>query len=273
VDFAKEILAAEKDPNRRIMIHVILKAFAKKFDKPELICFILKKLSEEESTGVTGYVLEDMGWTGLQMTEHLDIVFNFIKRKEGYLRRPAITLLRYFTIKDTEIENMLLDIISTEEEPYTVAEANVVLQTKGTKKAIEPLRKVITEHSATNALGTAILALKNIDGRNQLNFFIRQMSLKEDAHVKKILTQSIVEHGDARAVDIMLHRVREILSKPNDSNIAYINGQPELIDALIFLKKFWDSDTRIPPLFKWIAQERFDYMDRTEKSMFMEIYE
>lgn len=135
-----------------------------------MIYFILDNLNLEKTKNIISLHLGGLAWTKLKLTERLDIVLNFAKRKEWQIRHSAIQLLAHYSVQISEIENLLITILNNSKDEYDLLYTNSTLRIVGSSKSIESLKTVIIENNKSDVLTTGIYALSKIDGENQVDF-------------------------------------------------------------------------------------------------------
>lgn len=213
IDAVKEILLKEKNKDRKSKAYSILRILAEKYNDVELIYFILDNLNLEKTKNIISLHLGGLAWTKLKLTERLDIVLNFAKRKEWQIRHSAIQLLAHYSVQISEIENLLITILNNSKDEYDLLYTNSTLRIVGSSKSIESLKTVIIENNKSDVLTTGIYALSKIDGENQVDFFMEMMKDKRDSFVKSTLTKHITKFSDQRAIELLIDRVKKILAK------------------------------------------------------------
>ena len=265
ISTVKEILLKEKNKERKSKAYSILRILAEKHNEVELIYFILDNLNLEKTKNIISLHLGGLAWTKLELTERLDIVLDFAKRKEWQIRHSAIQLLAHYSVRVSEIENLLINILKNSKDEYDLTYTNSTLRLVGINKSIEFLKTVIRENKKTDVLITGINALSEIDGKNQVDFFMEMMNDKKDSFVKSTLTKHITKFSDQRAIELLIDRVKKILAKKRNTNMHYGSDQsPEIVYAIDFLKKYELEDERIPKLLQWIVNKKLDFFDETE---------
>lgn len=265
IDTVKEIILKEKNKDRKSEAYSILRILAEKYNEVELIYFILDNLNLEKTKNIISLHLGGLAWTKLKLTERLDTVLDFAKRKEWQIRHSAIQLLAHYSIRINDIENLLINILKNSKDEYDLSYTNSTLRIVGSRKSIEPLKTVIIENKKTDILTTGIYALSEIDGKNQIDFFIEMMKDKKDSFVKASLTKQITKFSDQRAIELLIERVKKILAKKRNTNMYYGTDQsPEIVYAIEFLRKYEKENERIPKLLQWIVNKKLEFLDETE---------
>jgi hypothetical protein len=261
----KEMLMSQKDKDRRGEIYTLINHLADKYNKPDLIHFLIERLNHEKVKSFIGLKLSGISWSKQSLTEHSDIILDFAQNKNNHIRHSAILVLAGYSANLKEIEDFLIGILNNSSDEYDIYYSNITLQKIGTKRSIESLQKVVRENKKVDVLITGIYALGLIDGKSQVDFFLEMMQEKKDSFVKSALTEFISRHSDNRAIDTLIVRVKKILSRKRNINMHYGQDQyPEIVHALKYLTKFESEDSRISKLKTWILEKKMDYLDETE---------
>ena len=263
----KEIIINEKNRDRKNEAYTILSRIAEKHNEAELIHFLIECLSSEKNKSFIGLNLSGIYFAGLRLKAHVGIILDFAQSKNSHIRHSAIQILALYDSDSEKIEDFLVEMLNNSKDEYDLLYTNSSLISQGTQKSIEPLKRVIRESNKQDVLSTGICALGKIDGTNQVDFFLEMMKEKKNTFVKSILTEFICKHANSGAIDIIVDRVKKILSRKRSTNIHYGEGQhPELVHALMYLNQFEDEDARIPKLKKWILEKKMDFLDETESN-------
>jgi len=265
-----QILEKEKNTARKSEAFNILCKLAINNNDYQSLYYILEKLSVEKNKGIVQRHLGNLSWKTMELTEKLDIVLAFAKRKEWQIRHSAIQLLAFYIDKKGEIEDFLIEILSSNNEEYDLLYTIQSLAKMGTIKSIAPLKEVLKSNTKTNILMAGIIALGNIDGKNQVDFFIELMDEKKDSFVKSSLTEQIAARAvDSRAVDVLIERTKQILANPRKTNMGYwADFKPEIVHAAIYLLKYEHDKPDITKLLNWVLEKKFDFLDETERTWF-----
>lgn len=98
-----------------------------------------------------------------------------------------------------------------------------------------------------------------------MDVFLEMIRQKKNSFVKSALTEFISKHSDDRAIDILVDRVKKILSIKRNINMNYGKDQhPEIVHAFKYLTKLESVDSRITKLKTWILEKKMVYLDETE---------
>lgn len=268
VPILKEIIVLEKNKNRKSEAYSILTNIAKRTNDSEIVDFLLNQLQTEKGKSFIGLKLMGFYWTDVRLMNNVNIVLDFAKEKNSLIKHSAIQLLSLFDSDRNKIEKFLLQILEESKDTYDIYYAHITLQTIGTKKSVEFLKRSIISSKKSDNLITGIYALGFIDGENQVDFFLELLSSKKDNFVKSTITEFITKHSDERAIDTMIDRIKQILSRKRTRNIHYGNEQkPEIIYILHYLNKYENIDLKIMKLKKWIVDRKMDFLDETETKM------
>ncbi len=267
----KNIISNEKNKDRRNQAYSLLSGIAQKYSDPELIHFLIEQLNTEKNKSFIGLKLSGISSCKLKLKDHSNIILDFARSKNSSIRHSAIQVLALYNSDLEKIEDFLIEILIHSKDEYDLYYSNISLQKIGTKKSIEPLKKVIRENKKVDLLITGIYALGRIDGFNQLDFFLEMIREKKDSFVKSTLTELITTHADNRAIEVIIDRVKKILSRKRSTNIHYGKDQyPEIVYALTYLTKYENEYPRISKLKKWIVEKKMDFLDETETNWIVE---
>lgn len=265
-----KIVETEKNTSRKSEVFNVLCTLTVKYNDYQSLYYMLEKLSVEKNKGIIQRHLGNLSWDKMVLREKLDIVLAFAKRKEWQIRHSAIQLLAFYNDKKGEIENFFIEILNSNNDEYDLLYAIQSLARMGTIKSIAPLKEVLKKNTKTNILMAGIYTLANIDGKNQVDYFIELMDQKKDSLVKSSLTQQITAHAvDSRAVDVLIDRTKQILAKPRKTNMGYwADFKPEIVHAAIYLMKYEIDKPEITKLLNWVLEMKFDFLDETESAWF-----
>lgn len=265
IPYLKEVITADKNKDRRNKAYTLLTSLAQKLNEPDLIHFLIQQLEYEKNKSFIGLNLSAISLSKLMLQQHADLVLQFAENKNSSIRHSAIQVLALYETNQEKIEAFLINILNNSRDEYDLTYANTTLQVQGTSHSIEPLKKVINANTKTDVLNTGLYALDNIDGANQVDFFLEILEKKKDAWVKSTLTELIAKHADERAIDTLVDRVKKVLSRKRTTNIQYGKNQyPEMVHALRYLTKFEFKDPKITKLKTWILEKKMDFLNETE---------
>jgi len=268
----KEVVITEKRKTKRIEAYSVLAAIAKRTNDSSIIEFLIERLTNENGKSLIGQQLMNFYWTKIPLFNNSHIVIDFAKANHNSIRHGAIQLLSLFEKGNSQIEDFLISLLGRTEDPYDVYYTHITLQSIGSIKSVESLKKSIQESKKSDNLITGVYALGFIDGENQVDFFLDLFPLSRDSFVKSTLTEFITEHADNRAIDVMIQRTKQILSRKCKRNMHYgTNQKPELIHALLYLTRYENIDLRIPKLKRWIGEKKMDFLDDTESRLITDL--
>ena len=75
--------------------------------------------------------------------------------------------------------------------------------------------------------------------------------------------------GDERVTELLIKRVKNILSKTRKTNTIYVGGtKPELVHILEFLTR--NQNEKVNKLIEFIRTKKIEFMDETELKWFNE---
>lgn len=267
IETVKEILISEKNNDRRSQAYSILSVLSKKFQNPELVYFIIERLALEKSKNLISLHLQ----SDLKLSKQVDIVLDFTKRKEWQIRHSAIQLLAKYTTDKDKIETLLIDILKTSKDQYDLLYTLLSIGEVGSKKAVDSIKAVLVENNKTDVLSVGINALGKLDGENQVDFFMDLMRKKKDSYVKYALTEQITKFADDRAIDLIIDRIKTLLTKARTTNWGYYGDyKPEFVHAMEYLQKYESQNDQIGKLFTWVLEKKTSFLDETESTWFNE---
>lgn len=265
VPILKEMLLSSNNRKRKGEVYTLLIQLSEKYNDLALIHLLIEDLQHEKVKSFISLKLGEISRTKHSLTKHSNIILDFTKNKNAHVRHTAIQVLARYCTNLKEIEEFLISVLEQSNDEYDIYYTNIALQKLGTQRAIEPIKQVIRDHKKTDVLITGLYALGLIGGGNQIEFLLEMMQIKKDSFVKAELTKLISKHSDIRAVDTLIDRVKQILSRKRNIKMYYGRDQyPELVHALRFLTKFEIDDPRIRKLKTWIFEKKMSYLDEAE---------
>jgi hypothetical protein len=266
IDVAKKAIEKETNTDRRRQAYHILTRLAERYQDDSSIYYIIRKLESEKAVKLVRDQFYDLWRTGIGLREELERVLPFTRYKDRETRQSAIRLLGRYTVDSGRIEDFLIELIKTRVDVDELCSALGILRKHGSAKCINTVKQTIMRYNDTSLLRTGICLLGELDGPNQTSFFMELMNLKSNSDVKKELTRQVTAYvKDSRAVDILLDRIKSILSRKRKIKWAYHGDQkPEIVHALIYLMNYQDSDQRIIKVINWIIEKKMDFLDEPE---------
>ena len=149
--------------------------------------------------------------------------------------------------------------------------ALVAIREDSSPDLIEPLLKALSTASAGPLVGSLVQNLAMLAKESHIDTYIDILQNQRSADAKSAAVRCIRKYGDSRAIDAVIKRVKSILARKRTREHWTFGSDinVELVDALIYLKKYEATDERIPKLFHWVAQKR-NHLLQSEETEWVE---
>jgi HEAT repeat protein len=160
-------------------------------------------------------------------------------------------------------EGLLIDILEAPTDPDDLPLANQALSRVGTKAAWPALIRLI--HHRVEDVKVSAIGVLNILGDSSLTPVYLDALSDRSWVAKWSAMAALDEHGDERAVQPVIDRLRQILGRQRLTNIG---GWSEVMHALHFLQRFQDLDPGAGRTIGWVAANRWDRLSLEERDWF-----
>src|SRR5687767_12333071 len=120
----KSIIESEKNKERRSKAYSILSRLASIFEDRDIVHYIIGKLGSEKDKNLISLYLDSTAWSKIKLSDKLDVVLEFLNRKEWQIRHAAIRLLGNYEVGKEQIELALIEILKTSKDHYDLLYAN-----------------------------------------------------------------------------------------------------------------------------------------------------
>lgn len=262
-------LEKEKITIKRINIINVLVSLADKCNENSIADYIINLVRIEKVRWIRDVALTALNGSKLEINNEKEYLFQLIHNKDWQITLNALGLLkRLDTSYSIRIESSCVELLNEyKKKPHELSSICNVLSKHGTKKSIEPIKQVARNNSKAFTVNSALTAIESIDGSNEMDFFIEIFQNNTNNDVKSIVSQLLCKFGDERVFELLLKRVKSILSKKRETNYIYVGGtKPELVHILEFLTKF--KDKRVNILIEFIRTKKIELLDETELKWF-----
>lgn len=270
----KERLEKEKITKQRINIINVLVPLAQKCNDNSIADYIINLVKKEKVRWIRDVALTALNSSNLEIETEKEYLFELIQNKDWQITLNALGLIKRLDASySNRIEKNCLELLNKyKKKPHELSSICNVLSKHGTKKAIKAIKEVAKNNSKAFAVNSALRAIENIDGANELDFFIEIFQNNRNNDVKSMISQSLCKFGDERVFEILIKRVKNILSKHRKTKIIYVGeAKPELVHILEFLTQKKDKkDKRVDKLIEFINNKKVKFMDETELKWFNE---
>ena len=267
----KERLEKEKITKERINIINVLVPLADKCNDNSIADYIINVVRKEKVRWIRDVALTALNSSKLEINNEEEYLFELVLNKDWQITLNALGLLkRLDSSYASRIESVCLELLDkNKKKPHELSSICGVLSKHGTKKSIEPIKEVARNNSKAFAVNSALRAIENIDGTNELDFFIEVFQNNRNNDVKPIVSQSLCKFGDERVIELLIKRAKNILSKTSKTNTIYVGGtKPELVHILEFLAR--NQNEKVDKLIEFIRTKKIEFMDETELKWFNE---
>lgn len=264
-----ERLNKEKITKERINIINVLVPLADKCHDNSVADYIIDLVRKEKVRWIRDVALTALNSSNLEINTEKEYLFELIQNKDWQITLNALGLIKRLDSSYSErIEKICLELLNKyRKKPHELSSICNVLSKHGTKKSIEPIKEIARNNSKAFTVNSALRAVENIDGKNELDFFIEIFQNNRNNDVKSTVSQALCKFGDERAIELLIKRAKSILSKNRKTRTIYVGGaKPELVHILEFLTQH--EDKRIDKLIEFISKKRIEFMDETELNWF-----
>lgn len=261
----KILLLNEKEARKRTNIIWVLILLAEKNDVHEISDFILDKLKSEKTQRVKSSILESLAFSDLKVTNELNYIFELMQDKNSHISDSAIKILAKSSDASAEkAEETCLKLLDKyANKPHSLRILCDVLKTYGSKNSLNKLKLIAKNNNKSFVKISAMYAIADIDGQNQVEFFKEMLVDSKNIETKGKASYFLCQFADENHIEILISRVKSILSKKRKSNFHYTeDSKPEIVYILEFLMKF--DDKRVKKLIDFIAVKKLDFLDETE---------
>ncbi len=269
IPILKNKLEKEKKTERRIDVIRILTHLAAKVEDHSIADYLLNKLKKEKVRWIKDVIMDSLNNHRLQVQTEKEFIFELAEHKHWPIKQGALGILsRWDASFSTKIEELCLRQIElNKKKPHELNGLCQVLCNHGSEKSLESLKVIAETNSRAFTINTALIAIKEIGGKDELPFFIDFFKHIRNKDVKPRVSLILCSVGDETIVDLVIKRVEAILKKKRKTNTIYLGGtKPELVHIWIFLLEYMDE--RVYDLFEYIQRKKMDFLDVPEKEWF-----
>ncbi|MEN7551516.1 HEAT repeat domain-containing protein [Rapidithrix thailandica] len=264
-------LEKEKVTKKRVHIIQVLVRIADKAGEHSTADYILDLVRNEKVRWIRDVALTALNHSTLKISKEKEYLFELAKHKDWQIKLNTLGLLyRLGQSYSPRIEEVCLELVKVcKKKPHELSSICHVLSKHGSLKSIESLKDIASTNSKAFTVNAAIRALEEINGANELEFFKALFETNRNNDVKSVITQALCKYGDGSVPDLLIKRVKSILSKPRKTSTVYIGeAQPELVHIFTFL--MGQQDTRADTIFDFVRKKKLDLLDTTERKWFDE---
>ncbi len=261
----QEFLTIEKVTINRINLITYLIQLANKLKRNDIADYILSLVKTEKTRWINDVSLAGLNQSELKIEHEKDILFELAKHKDWQIRFNALGLLSKLPESYYErIEDFCLGQIKEyKSKHHSLRALALTLSKVGSSKSLPDLKEITLNTKKSNAILAAISAIHQINGKNELEFYLDCFGSKRDSMVKKRLIELICLTGNENQKELLIKRVKSLLSKNRTTNWHYTKGtEPELVTIIKFLDKFAIDDSN--KLLNWINEKKSHLLDQTE---------
>ena len=261
----QELLKKEKVTINRINLISTLIRLADKFNRNDIADYVLNLVKTEKTRWINDVSLRGLNQSKLEIKNEREILFELANHKDTQIRFDALGLLSKLPKSyHSRIEELCLKQIKKyKTKHHSLRVLASALSRVGTKKSLPDLKEIVIISKKSDTILSAVNAIYKINGGKELDFYLECYHSKRDSFVKKNLIKLICLNGNEEQKEIMIKRVKSLLSKQRKTNWVYSGGtEPELVSIIKFLDKYAEEDSK--KLLKWISDKKLDFLDKTE---------
>jgi HEAT repeat protein len=185
------------------------------------------------------------------------LVAVFLSHPSVRVRESAVGNLERSNSPDAEA--YLLEFIGASDDRYLVPRVNARLGKGATTAAVPVLARLI-HHRIEDIKASAIDALCMIGDASTTPVFLDALSDRSWV-AKAYAMRGLAEHGDLRAMDAVVARLKGALSRERADRVA---GDTEVIYALRYLWR-WREDARAADAIAFVRRERIARLNARER--------
>lgn len=205
---------------------------------------LLEKLEQETKPSLLESILEELAKQ--QCIPDTERIVKYIDDSRSSVREAAIQALR--ACRDEIAEDVLIRLITTSNNSFDIMNANFVLATIGTERAV-PYLTPLLDHSRGDVRHSALATLSELGNGLDLSIFLHGLK-DRSSNVREYALVAIERHGDEVAIEPVIKRVQILLKRTRQIQTD------EVLIALRFLHRYQHSHQAIPKLFHWIIQTK-----------------
>lgn len=262
----KARLDKEKTTKQRINIINVLVGLADNISEHSIADYILNVVKSEKVRWIKDVALGALNRNNLEISQEKELLFDLVQDKDWQIKLNALGLLKRLDKSySSKIEDICLELIQlNKKKPHSLNSLCNVLSKHGSTKSLAAIKEIAKTNSKSFTVNSALIAVANICGEEELDFFIEIFQTNKNNDVKSIATQTLCQFGDEKVCDILLKRAKSILSKQRKSNIFYVAGfKPELVHIFEFLQKI--DTPKSKKFFDFVHSNKLGFLDSTEK--------
>lgn len=262
----KELLSKEKVTINRINLVTYLIRLADKHGNNDIADYVLSLVKKEKTRWINDVSLRELNQSTLQVQNEKEVLFDLANHKDWQIRFASLGLLSKLPQSyHVRVEDLCLKQIEKyPSKQHSLAALASTLYKVGSSKSLSSLKEIVRCAKKSDTISAALHAIDRINGFNELDFYLQTFTQKRDSSVKKFLISLIAKYGDNTQTELMIKRLKSILSRKRQVHWVYIEGtEPEIVTILKFLGRNSSSESK--KILKWIADKKLDLLDETER--------
>ncbi|MDD5318635.1 MAG: HEAT repeat domain-containing protein [Candidatus Pacebacteria bacterium] len=163
VDPLINFINTEKDKQKRRAAYFVLGQIAKNSKETKAVVYLIERLGIETDRYILGSLLDLINWTDKPKEVDLDNIIKLIGHKNAIVSSSAIRALR--NSNNEKVEDLLIHLLNTSEDPYVLTCVNATLNNMGTPKAIPYIEKNLKSRKVDLKI-SAEMAIEQIQKRS-----------------------------------------------------------------------------------------------------------
>lgn len=260
-----ELLSKEKVTINKINLITSLIRLADKHKRNDIADYILSLVKNEKTRWVNDVSISGLHQSKLEIQHQREFLFELADHKTWQIRNDSLKLLARQPVEyHNRIEELCLKQIKQFKfKHHTLVVLASTLSKVGSLKSIPAIKVIVETSKKSDAILAGLNAINKLNGKNELDFFLKIYEEKKDSIVKMTLINLIANYGNISHCDLMTKRVKSILSRKRKTNWVYLNGtEPELVTILNFLDRYNKEDYK--KTLKWISEKKMEQLDKAE---------
>lgn len=263
----QKLLSTETNTKNKInLIHNLIK-LADINEINEIADYVLALVKKEKTRWVNDVSLKSLYESKLIIEKETEILFELSAHKDWQIRNYSIKLLSRLPASfHDRIEQLCFSLIEKfKADSYTIISICYTLYFVGSLDSISFLKSIIKNTNKSEVISSSLSAINKLNGKNELDYFIETFNVAKETFLKRYLISLISKHGGTEQTEIMIERIKTILSSDRKTNMAYLEGSnPEIITILMFLELH--NYQEFLRTINWIVTKKTDKLDATESS-------
>ena len=254
-----QYIEQEPDKDKRRAAGFIITQLSRNTNDPEVIRFLLGRLRIEQDADMITAIQQDLEQgPAIPGYINLEPLYNNTLSLNNNIRRSALLALR--GTNNPGVEDWALSLLKRTNNEYDIYYITLLLHKTGTQKSLPALRRLL-EYHRQDVKSLAFATIADIEKEKEAMFYMRCL---QRGQLKFEAMEAIYKYADEKAVQAVITRITELLSKRRSSARMTIetvkNGFTDLMLGMEFIFRFRTAKSDVKKTFSWITEKRADYL-------------